>query len=38
MGPGNVLVPVASNGVALEQGGEEDGDTPCPGGGHYGED
>ena len=38
MGSGDGLVPVGSNGVALEQGGEQDGDSPRAGGGHHGED
>lgn len=38
MGSGNGLVPVGGYGVALEERGEKDGDSPRPGGGHHGED
>lgn len=38
VGPGNLLVPIPCYRVALEQGGEEDGDAPRPRGGHYAED
>ena len=38
MGSGNGLVPISCNGIALEQGSEEDGNTPGPGQSHQGED
>ena len=38
VGAGDLVIPIGCDGVALEQGDEEDGDTPRPGEGHDGED
>ena len=38
VGSGNGLVPIGRYRSALEQGDEDDSDTPRPGNGHYNED